>query len=86
MEITFSGEAGETYQKLISFLATFTVQIEELDNPEGSSLGVFDATFIGPDPDSEWVDAVLVRRYNDTDDDTVVGEVESVRAKSIHVY
>ena len=89
MQITFSGEAGETFQKLVSQLATFTVQIEV--EVEDAPNEVFDVTLVGLDHGSEWYDAVHVRRQDGDGNEITPGPglapvTESVRALSIHVY
>lgn len=86
MQIKFSGEAGETFQRIVSTLEGFTIELT-IEKPNGRPGEVvsFDATLLGPDNDSEWYDAVLYRVF-DENTGGPVGPIESARAQEISVY
>lgn len=81
MQISFSGEASEVFQRVIESLAGLTVEITP-DN--GCSLHCFDAQLLGIDHSSERADTILVRKL-DEETGEASGEPISLVASDITV-
>jgi hypothetical protein len=88
MQIGFSGEAGETQERLINELQGLTVEVHintDDENIPDDHPAIFDAQLLGTDPDSEWYDAIRVRHF-DEESGTGTGDPFTVRAERIVVY